>query len=79
MTNHLTRRTALKSIFCGAASFGMPALRSKQGVSPESSRVDETEPSERRAMEAVAEEDTIIIGTAVGPWHTHHPEDQHHH
>jgi len=26
-----------------------------------------------------ADEDTIIIGTAVGPWHTHHQEDQHHH
>jgi quercetin dioxygenase-like cupin family protein len=26
-----------------------------------------------------ADEDTIIIGTAVGPWHTHHPGDQHHH
>jgi hypothetical protein len=26
-----------------------------------------------------ADEDTIIIGTAVGPWHTHHPEDQGHH
>ena len=23
-----------------------------------------------------ADEDTIIIGTAVGPWHTHHPEAQ---
>lgn len=26
-----------------------------------------------------ADEDTIIIGTAVGPWHTHHSEDHHHH
>jgi quercetin dioxygenase-like cupin family protein len=26
-----------------------------------------------------ADEDTIIIGTAVGPWHTHHREDQHQH
>ena len=26
-----------------------------------------------------ADEDTIIIGTAVGPWHTHHPEDHQHH
>jgi quercetin dioxygenase-like cupin family protein len=26
-----------------------------------------------------ADEDTIIIGTAIGPWHTHHHEDQHHH
>jgi len=26
-----------------------------------------------------ANEDTIIIGTAVGPWHTHHQEDRHHH
>ncbi len=26
-----------------------------------------------------ADEDTIIIGTAVGPWHTHHQEDRHHH
>ena len=26
-----------------------------------------------------AEEDTIIIGTAVGPWHTDHHEDHHHH
>src|ERR1700737_1599525 len=25
-----------------------------------------------------ADEDTIIIGTAVGPWHTHHQADQHH-
>ena len=22
-----------------------------------------------------ADEDTIIIGTAAGPWHTHHPEE----
>jgi quercetin dioxygenase-like cupin family protein len=26
-----------------------------------------------------ADEDTIVVGTAVGPWHTHHPEDQHRH
>ena len=26
-----------------------------------------------------ADEDTIIIGTAVGPWHTHHTEDPQHH
>jgi hypothetical protein len=26
-----------------------------------------------------ADEDTIIIGTAFGPWHTHHSEDHHHH
>ena len=26
-----------------------------------------------------AEEDTIIIGTAVGPWHTHHPPEHLHH
>ncbi|HEX9234372.1 MAG TPA: cupin domain-containing protein [Candidatus Acidoferrum sp.] len=26
-----------------------------------------------------ADEDTIIIGTAIGPWHTDHPEDHHHH
>jgi quercetin dioxygenase-like cupin family protein len=26
-----------------------------------------------------ADEDTIIIGTAVGPWHTHHYDSQHHH
>jgi quercetin dioxygenase-like cupin family protein len=26
-----------------------------------------------------AEKDTIIIGTAVGPWHTDHHEDHHHH
>jgi quercetin dioxygenase-like cupin family protein len=25
-----------------------------------------------------ADEDSIIIGTAVRPWHTHHPEDQRH-
>jgi quercetin dioxygenase-like cupin family protein len=26
-----------------------------------------------------ADEDTIIIGTAAGPWHTHHPEEHRHH
>jgi len=26
-----------------------------------------------------AEVDTIIIGTAVGPWATHHNEDHNHH
>ena len=26
-----------------------------------------------------ADEDTIIIGTAVGPWHTHHHADHAHH
>jgi quercetin dioxygenase-like cupin family protein len=28
-----------------------------------------------------ADEDTVIIGTATGPWHTHRPEEhpQHHH
>jgi len=25
-----------------------------------------------------ADEDTIIIGTAIGPWHTEHPEGHHH-
>jgi quercetin dioxygenase-like cupin family protein len=25
-----------------------------------------------------ADEDTIIIGTATGPWHTDHPEGHHH-
>jgi quercetin dioxygenase-like cupin family protein len=25
-----------------------------------------------------ADEDTILIGTAVGPWHTHHPEVHQH-
>jgi quercetin dioxygenase-like cupin family protein len=26
-----------------------------------------------------ADEDTIIIGTAAGPWHTNHPGEHHHH
>jgi quercetin dioxygenase-like cupin family protein len=26
-----------------------------------------------------ADEDTVIIGTAAGPWHTHHYDAQHHH
>ena len=26
-----------------------------------------------------ADEDTIIIGTATGPWHTDHPGEHHHH
>lgn len=26
-----------------------------------------------------AEVDTIIVGTALGPWKTHHDEDMHHH
>ena len=26
-----------------------------------------------------ADVDTIIIGTAVGPWHTHHPGEHEHH
>ena len=26
-----------------------------------------------------AEVDTIVIGTAMGPWKTHHDEDMHHH
>jgi hypothetical protein len=26
-----------------------------------------------------ADEDTILIGTAAGPWHTHHPEEHRHH
>jgi hypothetical protein len=26
-----------------------------------------------------ADVDTIIVGTAVGPWKTHHTEDVHHH
>jgi quercetin dioxygenase-like cupin family protein len=26
-----------------------------------------------------ADEDTIIIGTAAGPWHTDHPGEHHHH
>jgi hypothetical protein len=26
-----------------------------------------------------ADENTIIIGTAAGPWHTHHPEEHRHH
>jgi len=56
MAKHLTRRTALKSIFCGAASLGMPGLRSKQGVSPGSSPVEEIERSERSAMAVVAED-----------------------
>ncbi|MCU1240461.1 MAG: penicillin-binding protein [Candidatus Acidoferrum typicum] len=42
-------------MLCGAASFGVPALLSKQGV-PASSPVDEIEPSERRAMAEVAED-----------------------
>jgi hypothetical protein len=25
-----------------------------------------------------AEVDTIIVGTAIGPWKTHHDEDMHH-
>jgi predicted alpha/beta superfamily hydrolase len=32
MTRHLTRRTALKSLFCAAASFGMPGSLGKQGI-----------------------------------------------
>jgi quercetin dioxygenase-like cupin family protein len=26
-----------------------------------------------------ADVDTIIVGTAIGPWKTHHDEDMHHH
>lgn len=26
-----------------------------------------------------ADVDTVIIGTAIGPWKTHHDEDMHHH
>jgi hypothetical protein len=26
-----------------------------------------------------ADVDTIIIGTAIGPWKTHHDDDMHHH
>jgi hypothetical protein len=32
VTRDLTRRTALKSLFCAAASFGMPGLLGKQGI-----------------------------------------------
>jgi CubicO group peptidase (beta-lactamase class C family) len=58
MTRNVTRRRALKSIFCGAASFGMPGLLGKQGNSPASLPEADggIEPAERKAMAVVADE-----------------------